>query len=71
MCESDEGAVDFFQEPDDWKPAEKKPTFTEYVLQSGEKLNLRLVGHNPLWVRSASRFLPTFASHGKQLPYGD
>lgn len=67
MCESDEDAVDLFQEPDDWKPAEKTPTFTEYVLQSGEKLNLRLVGHNPLWVSSPSRFVAMFASFGHKV----
>lgn len=40
-----------FQEPDDFYPPERPATFTQYTLLSGQTLNLRLVGHNPLWVR--------------------
>ena len=58
MSDLEEDTADLFREPDDWKPVEKKPTFTDYILQSGEKLNLRLVGHNPLWVSNASRLHP-------------
>ena len=50
MSELDEETIDLFQEPADWKPVEKEPTFAEYILHSGGQLQLRLVGHNPLWV---------------------
>lgn len=39
-----------FQEPNDYFEPEKPYTYTEYTLLSGQKLRLRLVGHNPLWV---------------------
>ena len=51
MSESEEETIDLFQEPADWKPIEKEPTYEEYTLHSGVRLQLRLVGHNPLWVR--------------------
>lgn len=41
---------DMFQEPDGFYEAEKEPTFADYKLLSGEKLRIRLVGFNPLWV---------------------
>ncbi|KAH0158951.1 hypothetical protein KCU67_g7316, partial [Aureobasidium melanogenum] len=44
-----EGELGMFEEPEGFYEAEKEPTFVEYTLQSGLKLNLRLVGHNPLW----------------------
>ncbi|KAK6007449.1 hypothetical protein QM012_004263 [Aureobasidium pullulans] len=44
-----EGELGIFEEPEGFYEAEKEPTFVEYTLQSGLKLNLRLVGHNPLW----------------------
>lgn len=50
MSEIEDDTFYLFQDPEGWTPAEKKPTFAEHVLHSGEKLNLRLVGHNPLWV---------------------
>lgn len=50
MSEPEEDTIDLFQDPEGWEPAEKQPTFAEHVLHSGEKLSLRLVGHNPLWV---------------------
>lgn len=43
---------ELFHEPDDYYPPEKPATFVEHTLQSGQQLRLRLVGHNPLWVRS-------------------
>ena len=46
----DELPAALFQEPAGFRPPSPKPTFTTYTLQSGETLNLRLVGHNPLWV---------------------
>ena len=45
-----EGELGIFEEPEGFYEAEKEPTFVDYTLQSGLKLNLRLVGHNPLWV---------------------
>lgn len=45
-----EGEFGIFEEPQGFYEAEKEPTFVDYTLQSGLKLNLRLVGHNPLWV---------------------
>lgn len=39
-----------FQEPNDYFEPKKPYTYTEYTLLSGQKLRLRLVGHNPLWV---------------------
>lgn len=39
-----------FQEPDDYYQPKKPYTHTDYTLLSGQKLRLRLVGHNPLWV---------------------
>ena len=42
-----------FQEPDGYFRPEKPPSFVEHTLLSGEKLYMRLVGHNSLWVRPA------------------
>ena len=42
---------DLFKDPNDFYQLEKPATFEEYTLLSGRKLRLRLVGHNPLWVR--------------------
>jgi nicotinamide N-methyltransferase len=44
--------ANLFNEPDDYYPPEKPATFVEHTVQSGQKLRLRLVGHNPLWVGS-------------------
>ncbi|KAG7009776.1 protein N-terminal and lysine N-methyltransferase [Physcia stellaris] len=41
--------VDLFQEPPNYFPPPPPHTFTSYTLASGQILNLRLVGHNPLW----------------------
>jgi len=40
-----------FQEPEGYFQSEKPPSFVEHTLLSGEELQLRLVGHSPLWVR--------------------
>lgn len=49
--DGDEGLDgDLFREPDDYFEPEKPATYTEHTLLSGQKLSLRLVGHNPLWV---------------------
>jgi hypothetical protein len=51
MSDSDsEGELGIFQEPEGFYEPEKEPSFVDYTLQSGLKLDLRLVGHNPLWV---------------------
>ncbi|MCJ1243236.1 nicotinamide n-methyltransferase [Trapelia coarctata] len=38
-----------FQEPEGYFQSEKPPSFAEQTLFSGEQLQLRLVGHSPLW----------------------
>jgi len=52
-----EGELGIFEEPEGFYEAEKEPSFVDYTLQSGLKLNLRLVGHNPLWVSKLSYYL--------------
>jgi EEF1A N-terminal glycine/lysine methyltransferase len=51
---SDDGALagdtDLFDEPHDYYLPEKPPTFVQHTLLSGQELQLRLVGHSPLWV---------------------
>jgi len=42
---------DLFKEPAGFYQPDKPATFAEHKLMSGEVLKLRLVGHNPLWVR--------------------
>jgi hypothetical protein len=49
--DSDEGELGLFQEPSDYYQPEKEPTFATHQLLSGKDLRVRLVGHNPLWVR--------------------
>ena len=44
-----------FQEPKDFYKPEPPPTTATHRMRSGEELQLRLVGHNPLWVQSHSR----------------
>lgn len=58
-----EGELGIFEEPEGFYEAEKEPSFVDYTLQSGLKLNLRLVGHNPLWVS----FLAPACPHGLQV----
>ena len=48
--EGEELDGDMFREPDDYFEPEKPASYTELTLRSGQKLRLRLVGHNPLWV---------------------
>ena len=47
-----ENDASLFKEPEDFYQREMPPTFVDYTLGDGRRLNLRLVGHNPLWVRS-------------------
>ncbi|KAF2432793.1 hypothetical protein EJ08DRAFT_695192 [Tothia fuscella] len=44
-----EGDVDLFKEPEGFYQPAASPTFATHTLLSGESLQLRLVGHNPLW----------------------
>jgi len=44
-----EEGLDLFQEPADFYEPEKQATFATHLLQSGRALQVRLVGHNPLW----------------------
>lgn len=66
MASDDEGGLDLFQEPADYFEPEKEATFATHRLLSGEEFPVRLVGHNPLWVR-----LPILSSfekeHGRSL----
>ena len=59
MSSSEDEVFDtsLFQEPSDYYAQEKPATYTNYTLLSGQKLRLRLVGHNPLWV-SKPQFSP-------------
>jgi nicotinamide N-methyltransferase len=49
--EPDEDGLDMFQEPADFYQPEKEATFAAHQLRSGKEFTVRLVGHNPLWVR--------------------
>lgn len=51
MASDDEGGLDLFQEPVDYFEPEKEATFATHQLLSGKEFTVRLVGHNPLWVR--------------------
>lgn len=48
--EVEEESIDLFQEPADFYEPEKQASFASHQLLSGQKLTVRLVGHNPLWV---------------------
>ena len=56
-----------FQEPDNYFQPEKPYTYTDYALLSGQKLHVRLIGHNPLWVLYTRPTL-FFASSMTNLP---
>ena len=54
---SDEGeTAGLFNEPEGYYPPEKQPTFVKHSMLDGRELELRLVGHNPLWVGTLSTF---------------
>ncbi|KAK8214723.1 Protein N-terminal and lysine N-methyltransferase efm7 [Zalaria obscura] len=61
-----EGEIGIFQEPDDYYQPEKQPTFEKHRLLDGRELNLRLVGHNPLWGHHLWNAGRTFASYIEQ-----
>jgi hypothetical protein len=48
----DEGELGMFAEPEGYYQPEKQPTFAKHEMQDGRELSLRMVGHNPLWVRT-------------------
>lgn len=48
MSDEEQG-FEIFNEPDGFRQSEKPFTFQDYTLQSGERVKLRLIGHNPLW----------------------
>lgn len=50
----DEGDLGLFAEPEGYYQPEKQPTFASHAMQDGRELTLRMVGHNPLWVRVSS-----------------
>lgn len=59
MADSDSSEVEdngLFDEPEDFYQPEKQPTFETHKLLDGRELQLRLVGHNPLWVGAFSYF---------------
>jgi nicotinamide N-methyltransferase len=69
MPDSEDEGLDLFKEPEDFYEPEKKPTFQQHQLLSGEILQLRLVGFNPLWGhllwnagRTISDYIETSAS---------
>jgi hypothetical protein len=47
---SPEDGFNMFEEPSDYFKPEPQPSFAQHTLRSGDQLQLRLVGHNPLWV---------------------
>ena len=49
--DAEQEGIDLFQEPTDFYEPEKQATFASHQLLSGKELKVRLVGHNPLWVR--------------------
>ena len=49
--EAGDESLDLFQEPADYYQPEKQATFASHQLLLGKELTVRLVGHNPLWVR--------------------
>jgi hypothetical protein len=50
----DEGELGLFAEPEGYYQPEKEPTFAQHEMQDGRELKLRMVGHNPLWVRTVT-----------------
>lgn len=60
MADSDSSEVEdngLFDEPEGFYQPEKQPTFETHKLLDGRELQLRLVGHNPLWVGAFGYFL--------------
>lgn len=49
--------VDLFQEPAGFYQDDKEPTSTTFALKDGRNIQLRLIGHSPLWVRSSNPYI--------------
>lgn len=65
----EEETLNLFKEPDDYYQPEKQHTYVNYTTLNGQTLNLRLVGHNPLWghhlwngAKAVSNYLEKHAS---------
>jgi len=59
----DEGELGLFDVPEGYYQPEKEPTFAKHEMQDGRELSLRMVGHNPLWVRTIITALACRAEH--------
>lgn len=55
--DSEDGELGIFREPEGYYEPEKQPTFAKHRMLNGQELNMRLVGHNPLWVGTCSIYL--------------
>lgn len=63
MTSNDGDNINLFEEPPDFYQPEKEATFATHSLLSGKDLQVRLVGHNPLWghlLWNAGRTLSTY-----------
>ncbi|KAJ9605489.1 Protein N-terminal and lysine N-methyltransferase efm7 [Cladophialophora chaetospira] len=50
QSDDEEGSsLNIFKEPTDFYQPDKPPTYVEYALEDGRALQLRLIGHSPLW----------------------
>lgn len=58
-----EGELGIFAEPEGYYQPEKEPTFAKHEMQDGRELNLRMVGHNPLWGHLLWNAGRTLATH--------
>ncbi|KAF8867087.1 hypothetical protein BDZ45DRAFT_609219 [Acephala macrosclerotiorum] len=68
-----EEAIDLFADPTGYYPPSPKPTTQTHTLLSGQILNLRLVGYNPLWghhLWQAGRLVSTYLEKNSSLVKG-
>ncbi|KAF1343709.1 putative methyltransferase-domain-containing protein [Delphinella strobiligena] len=71
MADSDSSEVEdngLFDEPEGFYQPEKQPTFETHKLLDGRELQLRLVGHNPLWGHHLWNAGRVFASYLESNP---
>lgn len=52
--DSEDGALNMFDEPGDYYEPEKPPTTVTHTLLDGREITLNLVGHSALWVGTNS-----------------
>lgn len=52
--------TDMFKDPVGYFPPESSATYVQYTLICGQTIELRLVGHNPLWVPTYCLLRRTF-----------